>query len=359
MPSSTSSSERPVPEVAWAQAVAVLLLATIGGLTAWELYWRSQWFEPAYRNSTGLWTLTRRQLDRPEPPTTAIVGSSRVLFDVNLEAWKRETGHLPAQLALEGTGARPFLAHIAEESDFDGLLLVGVTPPLFFTPGRGLRGDVLDRYRDETPSARIGQRLSMLVEPWLAFYDPDTALFTVLARQEFWPARLDPPPVPEVRKLSTVRVTRQNDMWSRVELDPEYRTMAQETWRAMLTAPRELPPPEEAQRMLEAVFEEVTRHVETIRARGGEVVFVRAPSSGLFREIEAKAFPRERFWDELLRRTGAIGVHFEDHPGLQDVEIPEWSHIRAADTDRFTTELIRILRQEMRARGTMRPELAP
>lgn len=148
-------------------------------------------------------------------------------------------------------------------------------------------------------------------------------------------------------------------MWSRVELDPEYRTMAQETWRAMLTAPRELPPPEEAQRMLEAVFEEVTRHVETIRARGGEVVFVRAPSSGLFREIEAKAFPRERFWDELLRRTGAIGVHFEDHPGLQDVEIPEWSHIRAADTDRFTTELIRILRQEMRARGTMRPELAP
>ena len=52
--------------------------------------------------------------------------------------------------------------------------------------------------------------------------------------------------------------------------------------------------------------------VDRIRARGGEVVYVRWPSAGGYVPHETRTAPRERVWDPLLRVTNAIGVHFED-----------------------------------------------
>jgi hypothetical protein len=199
----------------------------------------------------------------------------------------------------------------------------------------------------------------MVAEPYLAFYDFDTALFTVARRQTWWPEREGVTAEPVVRKLSNSMRTRQADMWSKVELDPDYREIVRNTWLAILNAPREMPPPEVMAEMLDRVLDEVAADVRKIRARGGDVVFVRMPSAGPFREIENAAFPRERHWDELLRRADAAGVHFEDHPDLRDVEIPEWSHIRAGDTDRFTRALVVHLHEALAARGTRREELEP
>jgi hypothetical protein len=111
--------------------------------------------------------------------------------------------------------------------------------------------------------------------------------------------------------------------------------------------------------MLDGALEEVAADVRAIRERGGEVVFVRMPSTGPFREIESAAFGRDGHWEELLRRADAAGVHFEDHDDLQDVEVPEWSHIRAGDTDRFTRALIGHVRAALELRGVSREELEP
>jgi hypothetical protein len=353
------ASLRAVPALAWGRVAAVAVVVAVLALGGWEAYWRSQRFVPSYRNSDGLWAMTRSRLDREGPGGTAVIGSSRVLFDLNLEAWRDETGTLPVQLALEGTNPRPLLTHLANESAFNGLLVVGVTPPLFFTPGFGYRASALEHYRTETPAEWTGQRISMALEPLLAFYNFDTALFAVLRRQGWWPEREGVLVIPEVRKLSNMRVTRQADMWSRVEDDDAYREIVRGTWMAILEAPRELPPPDVLKKMFEELLDEVDANVRTIRERGGEVVFVRAPSSGPFREAERGGFPRERTWDELLRHTGAVGVHFEDYADLQDVTIPEWSHIRAGDTERFTRALIAHLREAMIRRDASRPELRP
>lgn len=375
MPSYISSSEslrrtgrrvdaplRAVPGGPWGRAlVGAVLLAAIG-LGAWEAYWRSQWFRPSYRNSDGLWTLTHDRIAREAAGGTVVVGSSRLLFDIDLETWRAETGTLPIQLALEGTSARPFLAHVARDTDFAGLVVVGVTSFLFYAPTAGFRGDVLEYLETESPAQRAGQAISMRVlEPYVAFYNFDTAVFTVLRRQSWWPEREGKKVTePIVRKLSNMTIHRHARMWERVELDPAYREIARTTWLGFFEVPRpEPPPPEEARRMFEALLDDVAADVERIRARGGDVVFVRAPSAGPFREIEAAAFPREAFWDALLARTDAVGIHFEDHADLADVELPEWSHIRAGDTPRFTRALVGHLRDALDARGTPRRELTP
>ncbi len=111
--------------------------------------------------------------------------------------------------------------------------------------------------------------------------------------------------------------------------------------------------------MFDTMIEDLRRDVQAIRARGGEVVFVRYPSTGHFLEVETRAFPRERFFDVVIDSVDAVGVHFDDHPELQDVTIPEWSHISSRNSPRFTRALVQILRRELAVRGIDRPELGP
>lgn len=361
MPSSTSSSEyvRPIPTLAWRTTVTVALVVFLVVASGWEVYCRSvEWLRPGLHSSDGLWHVTRDRINR-EQGGVVIVGSSRVLFDINLDAWRDVTGIVPIQLALEGTNPRPFLTHVARETDFNGLVVVGVTEGLFFPPVQGERLKVLQRYRDLTPADRASIWLSMnLVQPVVAFYKPDFALFKILKRQTWWPQRRDmAPPLPDVRQLSTATPARHTPMWIRVEQDPAYQKIVRDIWLMFLSAPRPQVPPAVMAKHIESVMAEVRADVAAIRARGGEVIFVRAPSSGPFLEAERAGFPKDQVWAGLLAATDAAGVHFLDHPDLQTFDLPEWSHIAAGQTDAFTRALLPHMRAALDARGTPRPEV--
>jgi len=111
--------------------------------------------------------------------------------------------------------------------------------------------------------------------------------------------------------------------------------------------------------MFAAVLEKTKQDVDLIRARGGEVVFLRLPSAGWFREFEANALPREHIWEPIVATAEAVGIHFEDYPELSDVRVPEWSHVSSRDKGRLTRAFIHILRDQLTAAGTPRPELGP
>ena len=365
MPSSTSSSDsepiflRRIPAVKWSRAAIVALVLAAAGVGAWEAYWRvAQQYEASYRNSDGQWAEARRRVDAAEPNATVFIGSSRTQFDIDLDVWEEMTGVHGIQLALEGSNALPVLTHIADDEDFSGLVVVGITPPLVFLPGVGLRADAVQHYFDETPSQWMGNKLSYPLERTFAFYTIDTKLFTVLVRQAWWPDR---PGLPwqqtEVRKIENMRRDRQSDLWDRVEDDPEFNAIVTGTWQDILEHLPPPPPPEVAQAAFEALLEQVASDVARIRERGGEVVFIRPPSSDWFREFEQQATPRERVWEPIVGTANAVGVHFEDYPELSDVRTPEWSHISAQDKARWTRALVGILRDRMTERGIHRPEI--
>jgi hypothetical protein len=355
MPSSTSSSEswrvepppilvpfdRPLPGLRFGIASIMAVIVFIGSIAGWELYWRAYGVTPSYQNSDGLWAIQRRRIDEGEGHRTAIIGSSRVLFDVQLPVYERIMGERPIQLALEGTGPVPFLEDLADDPKFTGRLLVGVTPVLFFS-AFDRRLAALKYFREETLSQRAGQWLSMhFVEPFLAFYGEDFALMTMLKRQA-WPARAGVLNLADVRKLSVSEADRNTHMWRKVEADPAYQQLARKIWTDLLTL-RPRPAPEQAKKVRDKQIERAIAAVAKLRARGVQVVFLRPPSSGLWREVEQRAFPRAENWDVLLKRTGAPGIHFEDYPQLQGLTLPEWSHLSAADAERFTEALCHIL----------------
>lgn len=313
-------------------------------LAAWEGYWRNFGATPGYYNSNGEWAQQRRRIDAGEGGKTVLTGSSRILFDVQLPVWEKIAGERPIQLAIEGTSSLPVLEDLAADPQFTGHVLVGVASDLFFS-GFAYRGDVVPYYHKESPSQRVGNWLSKhLVEPYFAFYDFDFALAAVLKRQD-WPVRPGMSLHNDVRKLLVQEADRSSRLWSKVETDPEYRELMRGNWVQRFEAP---PPPgmdtpEKLHAIADAQIQRAVDAVGKLRARGVQVLFVRPPTAGRYLEFDNKLFPRAQTWDALLARTGAPGIHFEDYPELQGLELPEWSHLTAADANRYSAALVTII----------------
>ena len=346
--------ERDIPDRHWGAIMLAALLMTLLMLGAWEWHWRSFGVEPSIANSDALWATQRRRIDNGEGNgATVLIGSSRMLFDLQLPVWQKLSGQRPIQLALEGTSPMFALEDLADDPNFrNGRLLVGVAPNLFFS-GFAARGGVLKYTRKQSPSQRIGQWLSMhFMEPYLAFDEPDYALPKVLERQDWWPLRPGMHPYKAVRKLMVVvDDDRASHIWDKLEKDSQYRALAQSIWAQQFSTRPGDPTPAQVQHTADTQITRAAAAVAKLHRRNVEVIFVRTPSAGEFLAYEDKVFPRAKTWDVLLAKTGAPGVHFQDHPELQGFWLPEWSHLAARDAVRFTDALYRIIKRDVEPRA--------
>lgn len=376
MPSSTSSSDhhypapktayfdpeevdRPVPERPWRMIVFSALAVVVALTAAWEVYWRGKALIPGdFKNTAGLWTQQRR---KAKDDATVIIGSSRVLFDIDLDIWEELAGIRPVQLALEGTSPRIFLKDLADDEEFHGTVIVGVTTVLFFTEEGGLRAEVLDYAKDESPSQKLGHLLSLPLERTFAFFEEQTRPKRQMQIAPF-PLREGMKPRFDPRKLEIMGVDRNAEMWSRVVTDERYQKEAQGQWLLAFEAfapppgPDGAPPPPMPDEAINAVISSVNADIEKIRARGGDVVFVRAPYTGPFADVEDNGFPRERFWDPLLEQTNSAGVTFHDHTELQGLTLPEWSHLSPEDAKKYTRALVPIFYEALEVKIAERAE---
>lgn len=341
--------ERDIPDRPWGGIMLAALVMTLLLLGGWEWHWRNFGVEPSIANSDALWATQRRRIDNGEGNgAIVVIGSSRMLFDLQLPVWQRLSGRRPIQLALEGTSPMFALEDLADDPNFrNSRLLVGVAPQLFFS-GFAVRGGVLKYTRKQSPSQRVGQWLSMhFVEPYLAFDDDDYALPTVLARQDWWPERAGLHALPPVRKLMVVVDSdRASHIWDKLERDPAYAALARSIWAQHLAPRPSDPTPVQLQRTLDEQIGRAAVAVAKLRRRNVQVIFVRTPSTGLYLSWEDKVFPRAKTWDVLLAKTGAPGVHFQDYPELQGFWLPEWSHLATRDAVRFTQALYRIIERD-------------
>lgn len=365
MPSSTSSSEnpypapktaffdpehvdRPIPDQPWRAIFFAVLAATVALTIGWEIYWRSkEMIAGDFKNTSALWAQERR---KATGDATVLIGSSRTLFDVDLDIWEEISGVRPVQ--LEGTSPRIFLKDFANDEKFHGTLVVGVSAFLFFTQEGGFREEVLAYTRDESPSQRADHELSKILERYFAFIEEQTRpkrqmILAPLPLRDGMKPRFDP------RKLEILDDDRNAEMWSRVVDDKVYREEARGQWLLAFDlfgpppGPNREPPPPMPDEAIDAIISEVKANIDAIRARGGEVVFIQPPVAGPFAEVEEGGFPRERFWDRMIANTGSVGVTFFDHEEMRNYYLPEWSHLAPPEAKRFTRALVPIVCAEI------------
>jgi len=335
---------------------------TLIAATAWEIRCRAWGYRPSFNDTPDLWAMRRRAV---QPDSLVIVGDSRPWFDLDLDEIEHGLGRRPVQLAIAGSCAYPVLDELSNDQTFHGTVICSIVPIMFFAPGGPLiqnSMDALNRRRTQTVSQRASNELGMLLEEHIAFLkQDDLTLGQLLGRLPIpnRPGALLAPPLPPY--FAVVDRERRARMFDPCARPGPLQDRVKYGWPALFTPP---PPPTYVPlaaflsgvgQAVEARFRDTAAAVQRIRARGGQVVFVRFPVSGELKKLEDAATPRAGPWTRLLKDTGAPGIYFEDYPELARFVCPEWSHLSAPDSVEFTRRLVPHLRQALGSGGAPAP----
>jgi len=343
---------RDIPTRPWLKIGAFVLVAVLLLTSGWE--WTA-------RNLIGLragdiddspqaWAEARRAADTAQ---VAIVGDSRILFDTDQARFEALTGVHPAQASFVGTNSRTLLEHFANDPNFHGLLLVGMADVMYFgRPGIGVGAPAVHGYeKNGKPSQLTGLWIDRWLQQYLAFMDSDYRLSKWATRVDNgWRKGADSP-YEDVWKISEAFPGRQYFMWDQIEKPGYLQSHARYAWHGFKGPPV---PPFVVNRVIARSSEAVRR----IRARGGDVIFIRPPSAPELRVNEDKGLPRKSGWDRLLAAVPAKGIHADDLPQAQNLVIPEYSHLSRKCATVFTDAYVRRL-VELTPRLKLRADAPP
>lgn len=334
-------------EKSLAKSALLMLAIVVAVVIIWEIYLRQHGVAISYDDGPPLWSDKRSMVYLPSDQAVVFIGSSRIKYDLDIPTWNSLTSCCAVQLAMEGSSPRPALYDLARDPDFKGRLIVDVTEGLFFSnapPNVKTPNANIHYFHDRTPAQRAGFQLNRVVESQFVFLDQDN--FSLNAQLD----ALEIPSRPGVFMMPTFPLDfkpttydRQAYMTDRFLADTNLQNQVKGIWHFFSQGPKRPPMPDEE---LAAIFESVKTATKQIKARGGEVLFVRTPSSGPMWEKEQVIFPREKYWERLLAVTGCPGLHFADYPEIDHFICPELSHLSQPDAVTFTRHFVRILEQE-------------
>jgi hypothetical protein len=322
MRSSTSSSSEREPQGRWKLTWVMAVILLVFALTGWKVYWTVQGFGVSLPNDLAAWASTRATLRND---STILIGTSRIQGGMVPEVWADVTGgRPPLQLAILGTTPLPVLEHLATQTDFHGLLIVGIVEMYLFDAEEGNRrgAAAIAEYRSlmTSPARRTGLALDRLLPQQLLVRHTKLSFSGIL--EALWQRHAPVNPAPNMKK----------DRWMEFEgdrLKPGDSNYTQ--WESKGR------PANAAER--EAVLAEIETFIAQIRSRGGSVVLVAFPACGERREIEQRRYPRDLYWEPLAAATSALAINTYDIPELADFECTDGSHLDEADAHRFTRAL--------------------
>lgn len=332
--------------------LSLLISVTIAliGIILWELYWRSEGVYPTIDDNEALWAVQRNRVKKATNTDVILIGSSRVLFDIQLNEWQEQTGVRPIQLASVGSSPLPIFHDLVNNTTFKGTIVVGVTPGLFFSttfpeaqPWKWPQSKV-DYYQKRTYAQISNHLLSLPLQKNLAFLSDDQGVDGIKLKELVAKIKMGnrvPDPMPPFHEFGEIAEDRNNVMKEITVTDTAYANSVIKVWDFFMKNAASGPPPDKASTMNFFLSD-----LKTFKARGGNVILVRCPSSGGLRTGENMGLPRALFWDDLVKQAQVSSYHFEDYEQLKHLQCPEESHLSAKDARYFTTELVKIMKEE-------------
>jgi hypothetical protein len=307
--------------------IAVMLAAALCGLLEWRA--RATGTRPSVNPSSdmALWAHHRKALSN-DPRALAILGTSRVLFDIDLAVLARETGRTNLrQLGIVGTNAFATLEDLAADVEFSGDVLVDINEESLAPPNWDSQRAYGDRRSAHfTLPERWGALVRAGIEEKLAFLNPALSNLNRIKWVSFG--------ITDVRtQMSAMRTL---GCVAGHEMPMEWNlAAAQSAIPAARTA---------LATTLPAQIERLRGIVARLQARGSSVVFFRPPLAPELEDIYAEHLPRREFWEPVADRIGAPALRADDFPELASFVPPDGSHLCQADAAEFTRRLAGILR---------------
>jgi len=315
-------------------------------ILGWERYWRSKGYVATYNDDKVLWANKRHEVYQSKEKATVFIGSSRIKFDLDIPTWESLTGEKAIQLALVGTSPRLLLEDLANDKNFNGKLVMDITEVLFFSNAPFVNKssrEAIGFFHKQTPSEKLSSMVDFALESKLTFLEESRFSLTALSAEIPIQNRRGVFVFPSFPKsFSWTTYDRQTYMPGIFLSDSNDIKRVTAVW-AMLGAD---PTPAVDGNALTQIFNEVRSNIDKIRSRGGKVILVRTPSSGPFAMGEAKKYPKEKYWNELVAVTKSEGIHYQENPVTKVLTCPEWSHLAPKDAVIYTRQLVKSLEQK-------------
>lgn len=328
-------------------AFLTALLTTLVILTIWEIYWRSfpDYYEINVEDDRYLFSAHRAKVEKATSEEVIILGSSRTGFNFNTHVWEEVQGLKPINLTTDGKTPMPFLEDIVENTDFNGTIILGVTPPLFFSgPESGFWSDSkqwVTHYHKETYAQKLGQEISkplqrnllLLTTSELDFYN-ELDLKSLINRISLKTRIEDNWRLP---KFKTNDEDRNLIMVQAMTKDQDYAAEVQAAWTTFLPT---LPPYEVIAEGMPPMMNFFTDLITTFKERGGKIVFIRHKSEPEWKKHVDGFMPRDKVWDVFLEQAESPGYHFLDYPFMQIHTLPDWSHMAPESAKQYTRDMV-------------------
>lgn len=323
--------------------MSLLVIIAVG---SWEFYLRQKNISVSYDEGAELWADKRALADGHPDQRTVFIGASRIKYDLDTKTWKDITGKEAVQLAIEGNSPLKILEDLGNDPKFKGHVVVDATEEFYFSldPAFNTKpGDHIHYYEKQTYAQKASFQINHLLQSQFVFLNSESLSLKVMMDKLMIPNRPGvymPPTFPQ--SFEYVNFDRQDRMKPEFVADTILQNQVTGVWKmffgklfegAAASSKSDRP----------KVLKISKKAVDQIRARGGDVVFVRVPSTGPFWEKEQVFYKRSQFWNPLLTATHAKGVYFTDYPTISHFKCVEWSHLSQPDAVAFTTELIKLL----------------
>lgn len=278
------------------------------------------------------WLQQRERAARLGDESIVLLGASRIQAGIDLPTLRASTGADAVQLAISANPVMPVFQDISWDEDVTGLVVVSLTVEDLYEFTRDTQAERYVQLYDERHNASpvayapLERWLRSRVDAWL-----------VSRATGFHPSLLmDGLGGPARRYVRTLPDRSQKIDYTLVDRDRAYR----ERLAKYVSA-------DQIVRQVHVDFDarvaELNSAVRRIQARGGRVVLVRFPSSkGIWRADEIR-YPKAEYWDRLAALTDAAAIHFMDHPGLREHDLPDGVHLDQSQTPAFTAALAGLL----------------
>ena len=296
----------------WGRVWLLALSSVLALLSVWEISWRCQGFRPSVRDQWGLWAKMRQKAAQKGDKSVTLIGASRIQTGLHPRVFARATGIHPIMLAVDGSNPIPVLKDLAADPRVTGTIICSLIPMWLGEASGdfGRAGEWIRKYHDRKWSKRVETELTVLLQQHLVFrytgLQPDEIWEDI--EEGHWPRKPYAPMRanrfrPTDFSMTDIERIRQG----RIEREKKFHANAQ---------------PLGEKKYLEKV-RKINGFVKQMKHKGGRVVFVRFPSTGVVRKLESQTWPREKYWDQLAANTEALSVHYEDYPSLSGFECPD------------------------------------
>lgn len=356
VPSSISSSEPRLPAPHWLAVLvggATLAMAFIASM---ELRLAAKGFLATVEDNPELWMQQRKRAADLGTQALLLIGASRMQLDLDLSVLAQKTSLKPVQLAIDGSSFMPVLEGLAKDPQVRGTVLVSYMDHAVTDAEVRDRAAEWQRLYEQTGSGnhptavQIEESLTAVVTGRLRSYaDGARPVSSLLLRVlPAAPTRQYLQTLPDRSRLADYRLVPMPEFYyDRVQrtlgepVDASRRTAWEDLDRSLRARIAVLPVADHPR--FAAGIDRIARWSSAIEARGGRVLFLRLPSSGLVHAIEQRRYPREFFWEVFRTRLGRPTLHFEDVAELRGFSCPDGSHLDYRDRAAFTAALVQAL----------------